>query len=809
MAKPKSVETLDFSLLDQLPVGIVITDTDFDIRFWNRKLETWTGHRREDTLGSNLVAIYPHLKKPTYLNRFKAVVSGGPSVIFSSQLHPHFIPANLNADTLRIQSTTLTRNSTPDGEFVLVFTIQDITDTHRHLEKIKGLRKKALDEIREREKVQEELRKSREVLESINRNITEGIFRITPDIGITYANKALVEMLGYTGVDDVMGTNPLITHIISENKHQILENMKSRQRFVDEEVRLRSNDGSEFWAQLKTTATTNEEGDIRYIDCLISDITVRKEQLRKIQESETQFRHLFENSMVGMFRIDIENGRVENVNRKGLEIFGFNEFDQVNSHQFYKSVEQWLELRRLLIDKGMINELEVQVRKRDGTLFWVSLSARYYPKGKYFEGVVIDIEERKQAATLQTALYQIADKSSTLKNIKSFYADIHRIVSTLMEARNFYVAEYDSEKDLLTFPYIADENDLFIPPKKAGEGLTEYIIKKGEPILLERDEILQMEKDGKVSIQHNVGESWIGVPLKTAYRPLGALVVESNDENNTYSERDKEILTFVSQHVSTAIERKRYEDSLLKAKEEAEAASKSKSQFLANMSHELRTPLNSIIGFSRRVMRKNKEQIDEQSLKALETVQRNAVNLLKLINDVLDISKVEAGKLSYNIKTVNINEICLAITEELEPLASQKDIELHYEAGQNSFARVDPMRLRQVLINIVGNGIKFTDSGSVTISVKDVELLGSNYSKIDVSDTGIGIDDEKLNRIFDLFEQADKDNEQGRGGTGLGLAISKRMINDMDGDIEVHSEIQQGSVFSIYLPAYVNSKDHD
>jgi len=176
------------------------------------------------------------------------------------------------------------------------------------------------------------------------------------------------------------------------------------------------------------------------------------------------------------------------------------------------------------------------------------------------------------------------------------------------------------------------------------------------------------------------------------------------------------------------------------------------------------------------------------------------VNLLKLINDVLDISKVEAGKLSYSYKVVSMNEVISDIINDLEPLATQKSIQLSFTQNETTFGKTDPFRLRQILLNIISNGIKFTDNGSVNVSTEIVPFSGQNYVKISVVDTGIGIDKEKIHLIFELFEQVDRDKDRARGGTGLGLAISKKMINDMGGEIEVLSDFGKGSTFNVYIP---------
>lgn len=797
---PNKTIPIDYSILEQLPVGVIITDTDLTILYWNRKLELWTSKSRKEVLGKILTDLYPNLSQKNYQIRIRDVVQGGPSVIFSSQLHPYFLPVKLPDGNYRIQNTTLTRNLGLDKEPYLVFTIQDITDTHRNLEKIKDLRKKALDEIQVRERVQVELHESREMLASINRNITEGIFRIVPDLGITYANQALASILGYDSIEQLLGTNPLSTHIISSNKDSIIESIKSGERFIYEEVRLKRNNGGLFWGQLSVTITHINEEELRYADCLISDITIRKNQVQRIQQSEAQYRNLFENSMVGMYRIGIKDGKIITVNKKGLEIFGFASFEEIQDHNIYRDKHDWTQLRTILQKKQILDEMEVILRRKNGALFWASISAKINSKEGYIEGVVLDIEERKQAEILQAALYRIADRSNSIRDSKQFFAEIHEIVNELMDASNFFIAEYDKVSDLITFTYLADNYDKIALPKKPSNGITEYILRTGEPILLTENQILEMVDAGVFNLVGYLSKQFLGVPLRSASEVIGVLSVQSYESTTAYTERDVEVLTFVAQHIAAAVERRRYENSLLDAKNMAEAASISKSQFLANMSHELRTPLNSIIGFTRRVLR-NKDSLDEQSVNALDTVKRNADNLLRLINDVLDISKVEAGKLSYSMKIVNLVDLIETIVEELEPLATQKHLSLRIiETSETFFGKTDPQRLRQIIINIIGNAIKFTDSGSITISFDKVLFGGNSYNKISVTDSGIGIQQDKLSLIFELFEQANKEHDQARGGTGLGLAISKRMINDMGGEIDVISEPEIGSTFGIYIP---------
>jgi PAS domain S-box-containing protein len=244
--------------------------------------------------------------------------------------------------------------------------------------------------------------------------------------------------------------------------------------------------------------------------------------------------------------------------------------------------------------------------------------------------------------------------------------------------------------------------------------------------------------------------------------------------------------------------RKVAEAELVRAKEAAEAASRAKSEFLSRMSHELRTPLNSVIGFTN-VLRKNKTgALRPQELGYLERISSNGVHLLGLINDILDLAKVEAGKAELEIGPVALDALVAATLGELQGSVRDRAVELRAELPPILLPmEADAVKLKQVLINLVGNAAKFTERGSVTVAVRaDAE---GRPTRIDVTDTGIGIAPDRQATIFQAFEQAESGTARRYGGTGLGLAISASLCELMGYRVEVTSEIGRGSVFSVYL----------
>jgi PAS domain S-box-containing protein len=242
-------------------------------------------------------------------------------------------------------------------------------------------------------------------------------------------------------------------------------------------------------------------------------------------------------------------------------------------------------------------------------------------------------------------------------------------------------------------------------------------------------------------------------------------------------------------------DRKEAQEALRASKEEAERANRAKSEFLANMSHELRTPLNSVIGFAN-VLRKNRDgRLNDADLTYLDRIQANGIHLLRMINDVLDIAKVEAGLMQLTFSMVRLDGMIHESVVQCEGQLQQGvRMRTNFPSGSMT-VRADEVRLRQVLLNLLSNAMKFTESGEIVVSVH-CDSAGSPL-RIDVSDTGIGIPADRAEAIFNSFEQADSGTARRFGGTGLGLAISRSLCEQMGFTLTVESEVGSGSTFII------------
>src|SRR5437773_2530421 len=325
--------------------------------------------------------------------------------------------------------------------------------------------------------------------------------------------------------------------------------------------------------------------------------------------------------------------------------------------------------------------------------------------------------------------------------------------------------------------------------------------------------ILHLEQTMRaVSVDRNYGVR----AAKSSADEIGRLIDGFNTMLSEIQHRDKavqraneDLKTRTKELERAIIHRKRTQEELLRAKHVAEDASRAKSAFLANMSHELRTPLNAIIGYSEMLEEEMRGSGPDENVRDLQRIQTAGKHLLSLINDVLDLSKIEAGKMGINLESFHLQPIVEEIVTTLKP-ASEKNanrvvVNLADDVGS---MQADVTKVRQILFNLLSNACKFTDHGTITVDVER-QTRDQDWITFRVSDTGIGMTPEQQFKLFQDFAQADSSIVRKYGGTGLGLAISSRFAQMMQGYIRVESKLGEGSTFTVELPATVTTVTTD
>lgn len=412
-------------------------------------------------------------------------------------------------------------------------------------------------------------------------------------------------------------------------------------------------------------------------------------------------------------------------------------------------------------------------------------------------------------------LHELILKFSSLL-IQAKTDEIHQAVDTTLERLGIYAAvdrvyifEYNPLKDTVDNTYewcneginpeidnLQDIPFAAVPRWQEKFKLKEYVyiprVSEIDPQYHVEKEIL--EPQGIISL--------LAIPIFYGDTLIGFIGFDSVKQERLWNKEHIDLLRLAGEIIAGTIYRERFEKELLKARKLAEEANKAKSEFLANMSHEIRTPMNAILGFSEIMLNTIDDEQNRSYIKAVLTSGRT---LLSLINDILDLSKIEAGQLVINPEAVRLQTIFNEMEQLFKPKAEEKGLSYRFHCNENmpEILVLDDVRLRQILFNLVGNAIKFTRQGEIEITgtVNPIPAKEGHYQLIiKVCDTGIGIPQAHINHIFNAFYQVEADSARRFGGIGLGLSITKKLVDYMGGDLQVESAPDKGSCFTITLP---------
>jgi len=696
--------------------------------------------------------------------------------------------------------------------------------------------------FREQEIRTEELKESEEKYRSLFENAIMGIFQTAPDGRVINANPALAAILGYDSVEDLRSS-------VTDLSEQVYVNPEDRKTFtgiLDEqgkvvgfETQMYCKDKTPIWVSLSARIVRDKNGNILYFEGSMIDITERKyaefrlhKRSQELRESEERYRIMFEKSKDAILIID--NNKFVDCNPAAVETLRYHSKEELlNIHPSEvsppqqpdgrSSFEKAEELIAIVIQKGS-HRFEWMHHKADGEDFPVEVSLTVIPyKGKsLIHTTWRDISERKQAEA-ELEKYRMHLEELVQSRTVELQIANESMQKEIEERRRAEAAISESEHrltDIINFlpdaTFVIDKDGKIISWNKAieemtgkkaqdmiGKGNYEYsfaFYDKRRPILVDlammpHDEVLE-----KYATIRQKGNALIGEALIPNFKNKGrrwligtaSVLYDSNGDVAGAIETMRDIT-----------ERRTLEENLKNAKEDAEAANQAKSSFLANMSHELRTPLNAIIGYSEMLTEDAEDSDNEDIIPDLQKINSAGKHLLGLINDILDLSKIEAGKMTFYPETFDIVKTIQEIAATAMPLAEKNanliNIISHENVGK---IHTDQTKLRQILLNLLSNSCKFTEKGTITL---DAKRLPDDMIVFEVRDTGIGMTPEQLAKLFQPFTQADASTSRKYGGTGLGLVISRKFCQMMGGDITVKSEAGKGSEFIVKLPAKFGS----
>ena len=683
------------------------------------------------------------------------------------------------------------------------------------------------DTLRQREVA---LRESEEQLRAIfdNSPIAINLSDITDNYRIVRRNAAHREQVGYSEAEILQMTIADYTHPDDlgadlDQVQQILDGNISRFQM---QKRYRRQTGEYIWVRLTGAIIRDAAGQPRYALGMTEDITDLKQHEADrqrteaaLRESETRLRRVIDSSMVGIF-FSLQTGEITEANQAFLEMFGYTPADAAAGRLRWDemSAPEYHVLNSLIGQELRLNRVssiyEKEFFHQDGTRIPVLLGVALIEEDQTEQAVsfVLNISDRKQA---ERRLLIVQDQLLIAQE---------RLQHLLCSSPAIIYSATPVETPVLTF---ISNNVSQVLGYEASECLSSnfwltHLHPEDLPIC--RAGIAQLLQQGYVAIEYRIRHQ------DGSYRWLYDQAKLIRDETGKTLEQIGSWID-ISERKRDEAERKRAEEKLHEINQrlaltnaELAHATRLKDEFLANMSHELRTPLNAIIGLSQVMQEEVFGSLTAKQHQFLETIQSSGKHLLDLINDILDLAKIEAGMLELNLSETPIQSLCEASITLMRQQAIQKNITLTSElldstseepraidTTLNDTIRVDERRIRQVLINLLSNAIKFTpEGGSVTLTVRSMlapdqelpnqELPDQKYLSFSVTDTGIGIAPHNLHKLFQTFVQIDSSLDRHYEGTGLGLALVKQIIEMHNGQVSVESELGQGSCFTVTLP---------
>ncbi|MDR3628606.1 MAG: PAS domain S-box protein [Ignavibacteriaceae bacterium] len=574
------------------------------------------------------------------------------------------------------------------------------------------------------------------------------------------------------------------------------------------EKRYLTKDGDVVYCRTTLSSTYDLKLRNKSIIAIVENITRQKQFENKFVSEKGYLDSLLENSPDQIYFKDLNsrflkastnlakkhNMTVDDlIGRTDFDVFGVN-----HASDAYNDEQEIIRTGIPIVGK------EEREEWADGRVAWVSTSKMpfYDSSGKLIGtfGISRDITLKKRTEQSREALFQISETAFTSPDMQSLFRKIHDVVGMLMPAKNLYIALYNEQDNLLSFPYFIDEYDKTPEPFKPNKGITEFVLKTGKATLFDDKRLKELIKSGELRVSGTIPKIWLGVPLKLSGNIIGIIAVQDYKNRGCYGESELQLFIFIAEQIAQAIERKRNSEEIARYAEELKQLNATKDKFFSIIAHDLKNPFITILGFTDLLSSDYFELSDDERLDFINEMKKTAEISFNLLQNLLQWSRSQTGRIEFNPKELELLKIVDENLQLLNVTAERKQIQLYNEVISDLRVIADEEMLNTVFRNLITNAIKFSSKGgNITVSASVKE----NQAEICVSDTGIGMEQKTISNLFKLEVTQSTTGTENETGTGLGLILCKEFIERNNGKIRVESEVGKGSKFIFTLPVLI------
>ena len=536
------------------------------------------------------------------------------------------------------------------------------------------------------------------------------------------------------------------------------------------------------------------------------DITKQKQTEETLNNERIILRTIIDNLPDAIYAKDI-NFRKTLANKADLNNMGckteaealgktdFDFFSEDSANVAYNDDKSIVETGNPVIDR------EEDLIDKNGRRNWI-LTTKIPLKDKNGNisgiiGVGRNITKRKKNELIRETLYEISESVLTTFDMTMLYKKIHHAVSNLMPAKNFFIALYDENKNLLSFPYMVDEYDEPYAPKPLGKGLTEYIIRTGIAALIDEKRDRELCENGELELIGTPAAIWLGVPLKENDKVTGVIVLQDYDNPKAYGIDELQLLGFISEQIGLAISKKKNADEIQKYVAELNELNQSKDKFFSIIAHDLKNPFVTLLGFSEILLSEYKELQSDEVLYFINEMKNTADLSFNLLQNLLHWSRSQTGRIEFHPNRLNLLNIVDQNIKLVQKTAEKKNIKLINNVDSSINVQADEDMINTVIRNLLTNAIKFTPKeGEIAVS----SSLDNDFTVLSIMDSGVGMNKETVEKLFKLESTHSTCGTENESGTGLGLILCKEFVEKHGGKIWVDSELGKGSTFCFSIP---------